>query len=80
MIREPRFQAPWVATAEDEPLYGVRVLAILRSQPNHRIAPVVMLLEHDEGWMLAETPAHRAFRCEEAPLAWAPIPNFQETK
>ena len=72
----PKFKPPWIATDEDEPLCGETVLAILR----HSSAPVVAVLDGDEGWMLAETPAHSAQRFADLPIAWMPIPRLMETK
>jgi hypothetical protein len=71
----PKFQAPWVATSEDDPFCGETVLAILR----RGAAPVVAVLDGDEGWMLAETPAHNAKRFAEPPIAWMRIPDLKET-
>ncbi len=71
----PKFQAPWTATEEDEPFCGETVLAILRRSS----APVVAVLDADEGWMLAETSAHTAKRFAEPPIAWMRIPDLKET-
>lgn len=70
-----RFQAPWTATDEDEPVCGEVVLAIVRQGA----APVVAVLDGDEGWMLAETSAHRAQRFAKPPIAWMRIPDLKET-
>lgn len=71
----PKFQDPWTATEDDEPFCGEAVLAIVR----RGAAPVVAVLDADEGWMLAETPAHRAKRFTEPPIAWMRIPDLKET-
>ena len=73
----PKFQPPWIATSEEEPEIGERVLAILRS---HRSQPVILVIDENEGWMLAETPMHRAYRLTEPPIAWMPIPRLMENR
>jgi hypothetical protein len=73
----PKFKPPWIATDEELPEIDEPVLAILR---RHRNKPVNAVIDEIEGWMLAETPMHKAYRLTETPIAWMPIPRLMETK